>query len=242
MWPDWTHCNALVYMPDGNLLLSSRHQSWVLKIQYLDGLGNGDVLWRFGPDGDFTLTPNDPTQWFWDQHYPVLLKVDGSKITLGLYDNGNQRPHDGQQCYLTNSCYSRGVIFDLDESTLTADIAWQYKLPFRIWGGSIVTLPNGNIEIDSSSFNGGNSRVVEVTHESNPRQVWRMDSDDNCVLPCLQDSKSLPRRSVVMDFCFRVPHESRWEPRIDPWPGWAASNYIPRSLTVALGSKPAPTM
>ena len=134
MWPDWTHCNALVYMPDGNLLLSSRHQSWVLKIQYLDGLGNGDVLWRFGPDGDFTLTPNDPTQWFWDQHYPVLLKVDGSKITLGLFDNGNQRPHDGQQCYLTNSCYSRGVIFDLDESTLTADIAWQYKLPFSNLG------------------------------------------------------------------------------------------------------------
>jgi len=30
--PDWTHSNGLVYLPnDGNLLLSMRHQSWILK-------------------------------------------------------------------------------------------------------------------------------------------------------------------------------------------------------------------
>ncbi len=183
-WPDWTHCNALVYLPDGNLLLSSRHQRWVMKLEYLNGVGSGDVLWRLGPEGDFTLTPNDPTEWFYNQHYPNVLDINGSKMTLAVFDNGNQRPtgDNGESCDhthdVTKSCYSRGVILDLDESNLTANITWQDKLPYSLWGGSIVMLPNGNLEIDSSTVQGGHSRVVEVTHESHPRQVWRMESDD----------------------------------------------------------------
>ena len=55
--PDWTHSNALLYSPvDGNLLLSMRHQSWVLKIDYNNGAGAGDVIWRLGYQGDFALT------------------------------------------------------------------------------------------------------------------------------------------------------------------------------------------
>lgn len=68
--PDWTHSNALVYSPsDGNLLLSVRHQSWVLKIDYNNGAGTGNLLWRLGYQGDFALTQNgvpsfDPSDWF----------------------------------------------------------------------------------------------------------------------------------------------------------------------------------
>ena len=40
--PDWTHSNALVYTLDGDLLLSMRHQSWILKIDYAHG--NGKLL------------------------------------------------------------------------------------------------------------------------------------------------------------------------------------------------------
>ena len=44
--PDWTHSNAIVYNPaDGNLMLSIRHQSWIVGIDYRDGAGAGDVLW-----------------------------------------------------------------------------------------------------------------------------------------------------------------------------------------------------
>jgi hypothetical protein len=174
LWPDWTHCNAVVYLPDGNLLLSSRHQSWVMKISYMDGLGDGEVLWRFGPEGDFTLTPNDPTEWQWNQHYPVVLSVDGSKMTLMLYDNGNQRPYEGKECDLIDgACYSRGVIFDLDEAALTADVAWEHRLPYSYWGGSMVMLPNGNVEMNSSSAPPAGSRVVEVTVDQ--QEVWRMN-------------------------------------------------------------------
>jgi arylsulfate sulfotransferase len=38
--PDWTHSNAVVYTPnDGDLLLSMRNQSWIIKIDYRDGVG-----------------------------------------------------------------------------------------------------------------------------------------------------------------------------------------------------------
>ena len=61
-FPDWTHANAIVYTADGNLLLSMRHQSWVIKIDYANGTGTGDVLWRLGADGDFAIEGGDPTQ------------------------------------------------------------------------------------------------------------------------------------------------------------------------------------
>ena len=67
--PDWTHSNALLYTADGNLLLSMRHQSWILKIDYNNGTGSGNILWRLGYQGDFALTQNgavvtDPSVWF----------------------------------------------------------------------------------------------------------------------------------------------------------------------------------
>lgn len=50
MFPDWTHTNAVVYSPDdGNLIVSMRHQNWVVKVDYNNGAGQGDILWRLGP-------------------------------------------------------------------------------------------------------------------------------------------------------------------------------------------------
>ncbi len=36
---DWLHGNALQLTPDGNILYSSRHQDWVIKIDYANGTG-----------------------------------------------------------------------------------------------------------------------------------------------------------------------------------------------------------
>ena len=69
-FPDWTHANALSYSPtDGNLIMSIRHQSWVIKVDYQNGAGAGDVLWRLGYQGDFTLTNGTNPDWFYAQHY-----------------------------------------------------------------------------------------------------------------------------------------------------------------------------
>ncbi len=56
-FPDWTHSNDMLYSSDDhNLLLSIRHQNWIVKIEYLDGQGSGKILWRLGEGGDFRLT------------------------------------------------------------------------------------------------------------------------------------------------------------------------------------------
>ncbi|MGB8064582.1 MAG: aryl-sulfate sulfotransferase [Candidatus Sulfotelmatobacter sp.] len=181
--PDWTHSNALVYTPDGNLLLSMRHQSWILNIDYANGTGSGAILWKLGEDGDFTLSGGDPSQWFYGQHYPNLLSTDGSQLTLAVYDDGNLRiDSDGIACGSTASapaCYSRATIFQIDESTNNVNLLWQDSPGYySFWGGSVRELSNGDIEFDSSEpfpATPSASQISEVTYSGNPQTVWQMN-------------------------------------------------------------------
>jgi arylsulfate sulfotransferase len=185
-FPDWTHSNAIVYTADGNLLLSMRHQSWVLKIDYANGTGTGNILWKLGEDGDFTLLSADSSQWFYAQHYPNVLSSNGSQMTLAVWDNGNLRIEpDGTACGSTPTapaCYSRATIFQVDEQTHIANLQWQ-DLPgfFSQWGGSIGSLANGDVEFDLTSpvdqttpLNQSTSQIMEVTRDSQ-QLVWQMN-------------------------------------------------------------------
>jgi len=189
---DWTHSNALVYSPgDGNILISMRHQSWVLKINYSNGAGTGNVLWRLGYDGDFALTQggvptSDPSVWFSFQHFPSVIAQTGSQTTLGLWDNGDYRVLNagGSLCTIPGppDCYSRATVFQVDESSMVADLSWDYEPGglFSQWGGSLVQLANGDIEFDVNAplvEPGPNvaSEVQEVTQTSTPQVVWKMD-------------------------------------------------------------------
>lgn len=179
--PDWTHSNALVYTADGNLLLSMRHQSWILKLDYANGTGTGNILWKLGEAGDFTLSGGDPSQWFYGQHDPVIVSTSGTRTTMAVYDDGNLRINpNGVACGSGASapaCYSRAVIFQIDEGTRIATVSWQ-DLPgyFSSWGGSIGILFNGNVEFASSQpFNAISSQITEVTHTDTPQTVWQMN-------------------------------------------------------------------
>jgi arylsulfate sulfotransferase len=181
--PDWTHGNALVYTPnDGNLLFSMRDQSWIVKIDYENGSGTGDILWRLGEDGDITLAGGEPSQWFYGQHFPNLLSQNGPQMIVAIFDDGNNRVLDdhGDICGTPGNvqCYSRGTIYQIDESTLTASLLWQ-DLPalFTFWGGSIEQFSNGQVELDLSEPNLQNpnsSQVMEVTGTTSPQLVWQM--------------------------------------------------------------------
>jgi len=178
--PDWTHSNALVYTKnDGNLLLSMRDQSWILKINYADGTGAGDILWRLGDGGDFSLAGGDPSQWFYGQHFPYVDGINGSQLTLAIFDDGDQRLSiSGVPCGVV-PCFSRAVILQVDEATKNASVQWQY-LPgyYTFWGGSIGVLDNGDVEFDGSQPFGPTvtgSRVMEVTQTDSPQVVWQMD-------------------------------------------------------------------
>jgi arylsulfate sulfotransferase len=179
--PDWTHSNALVYTADGNLLLSVRAQSWILKIDYANGTGTGNVLWKLGPEGDFTLLGGDPTEWFYSQHYPNLLNTSGSQMSIAVWDNGDYRTDAyGVQCGTSTTappCYSRAVTLTADESTNVADLDWQ-DLPgfYSNWGGSIAVLSNGNVEFDlTNPFNQAASQIMEVTQSGTPQTVWQLN-------------------------------------------------------------------
>jgi arylsulfate sulfotransferase len=108
---DWLHINAVSWSPaDGNLVLSIRHQDWVIKIDYRNGAGDGHIVWRLGQGGDFTVNSADPNPWFSHQHNAHYIDDQ----TLILFDNGNTRRASDP------NAHSRGQVWTLDETSMTA--------------------------------------------------------------------------------------------------------------------------
>jgi arylsulfate sulfotransferase len=133
---DWLHINAVSWSPaDGNLVLSVRHQDWVVKIDYANGAGDGHVVWRLGAGGDFTLNSAEPNPWFSHQHNAHF--IDDS--TLVLLDNGNTRRATDP------TANSRGQVWEIDEQTMTATLVLNADL--GSWAGAVGSaqrLSNGN--------------------------------------------------------------------------------------------------
>jgi hypothetical protein len=185
LFPDWTHSNAVVYSPDDKtLMLSIRHQAWVIKINYNDGAGDGSIMWKLGYQGDFALQSGafnsvDPVDWFSAQHDANIISTNTSgAIDVLLFDNGNQRILQSSPLTLcgpsTTPCDSRVPILHLDETAKTADITWIDKLAptFSFFGGSARLLKNGNIEFDECAATP--ISIFEVTKTTPPQVVWQM--------------------------------------------------------------------
>lgn len=139
---DWTHGNSVNVSADGKIMLySARHQDWVFAIDYNNGTGSGNILWKLGYQGDFTLTNGNPSDWFSHQH-EVEFELGGDTM-ISLFDNGNHR----QQPASTSN--SRGQVYQLDIAARTAALqlnadlgAYSYAL------GSAQRLSNGNYQFD----------------------------------------------------------------------------------------------
>jgi hypothetical protein len=159
-----------------------RHQYWVIKIDYDNGLGTGDIVWRLGWQGDFTLEGGtDPVDWFYAQHAPSFVSSNTSGVfQMTLFDNGDNRPINGSACGFgpISPCYSRVPLFEIDESARTATILWQDTLSmFSFFGGNAEVLPNGNSEFDETASGGASTAasVYEVTQDpTNPQTVWQL--------------------------------------------------------------------
>jgi hypothetical protein len=186
-FPDWTHTNAIVYSPDdGNILISIRHQNWVVKVNYANGTGNGSILWHLGEGGDFTLAGgNDPQDWQYAQHAPSFTSANTTgNFSLVLMDNGDDRIFPASvTCNNAGAIpcfYTTIPVFQIDESAKTATIEFHQILPYSLYsnfGGNAEQLANGNIEYDLAGIGapfGGGSAVYEVTQEATPQTVWTM--------------------------------------------------------------------
>ncbi len=192
LFPDWTHSNALLYSADdGNLLLSIRHQNWIIKIDYEDAKGTGNILWRLGEGGDFKLVGGtDPTDWFYAQHGMNFFSTNTTGIfTLGLMDNGDDRAFPtGENCAASGMtpsptlCYSTAIVLQVNESQKTATIVEHYIAPtatgsvYSFFGGDLTQLANGDREVDFCAAKGG-SLIQELRGSSGSEQVvWQADT------------------------------------------------------------------
>jgi arylsulfate sulfotransferase len=191
-YPDWTHTNALIYSSDdGNLILSSRSQSWLVKIDYNNGAGGGDVLWRLGYQGDFTLLNPDgspdpgQTDWFFAQHGPSFVSTNTTgNFSLAVFDDGDDRGValvPGGTCGVAGqpACFSTVPILQLNEAAKTATLVFHATTPdYSSFGGNAEVLKNGNVEYAEAQlpqlFPSYNAAVFEVTQTTPPQTVWEM--------------------------------------------------------------------
>jgi hypothetical protein len=175
---DWTHANGLVYEEDTDtVLVSLRHQDWLIRIDRT----TGDVVWKLGYEGDFTLADGDV--WFYHPHSPQW-QDDG---TLLLYDNGIvtvETPPTGAR--------SRAVRFEIDETAMTARLVWQDdEEPFfspiagdadRTPGGHLLVLDStivSNVNPENPLEFDIHSRLRELDETASPMRVWSIVTPTN---------------------------------------------------------------
>jgi hypothetical protein len=155
---DWTHGNAVQETPDGNLLYSSRHQDWLVKIAYESGLGDGHVMWKLGKDGDFQFVSSDPYPWFSHQHDGNF--ITGANGVLTVFDNGNTR------ITAQGSGNSRGQVFNINEINRTATSVVNADLGvYSVAVGSAARVRGGGYAFDAGFVpeqNGFGSYSMEV--------------------------------------------------------------------------------
>ena len=183
-FPDWTHTNAIVYSPsDGDIIVSMRHQNWVVKVNYQNGQGDGSIVWKLGEEGDFALeNGTDPTDWFYAQHWPSFTTANSSgTFGLTLMDNGNDRQFPtGVQCGVNGgpAChYTTVPVFQIDEDAKTATLQFQKKLTaYNNFGGGAQVLANGDLEYDLCGLSTANpnSEIDEITQGADSQLVWKM--------------------------------------------------------------------
>ena len=157
---DWTHSNAIDYLPaDGSLLLSMRNQDKVLKINYANGAGDGSILMTLGKNGDVNLTSTDPYPWFSHQHD---ANYESNPQFIDVFDDGNTR-----ESVQGTSAHSRGQVLNVNAAAKTATLALNVDLgSYSPALGSAQKLLNGNHHFASGALglfaNPPNPRAQDV--------------------------------------------------------------------------------
>jgi hypothetical protein len=117
---DWLDADSLYYWPapqngssKGNIIMSARNQDLVLNVDYQDGAGTGDILWRMGSRGNFTFNNlyNDPWPWFSHQNDAGIQNGGAGPMTI--MDNGNTRVTSLGNACGPYDCDSRGMALSI---------------------------------------------------------------------------------------------------------------------------------
>lgn len=148
---DYAHLNSIQVMDDGDLLLSFRHLSAVLKVARTphDGFASGDVVWRLGGrHSDFTF-PDDPDGTGPCAQHTAYQQPDG---TILMFDNGSwdlSTPLCVDQSDPLGPVVQRPVTrilgLALDEETMEASVVENHQVDgrFAVFAGSAERLAGG---------------------------------------------------------------------------------------------------
>lgn len=163
----WTHANSVEYIEQQDaVLVSFRHQNWVVKIDRQ----TSEIIWRLGRDGDFDLVNYDPeagNDWFIFQHAP---EYNAQNNTILIFDNGG-----------SGRMNSRAVMYRLDEDKMEAEQLWSYPVEhFQPGFGDVDRLDNGNVLITAGSpclpfVCDEPASIIEIVPSHSPEAVWQMD-------------------------------------------------------------------
>ncbi len=168
---DWLHGNALQLTADGDLLYSSRHQDWIIKIDFRYGQGTGDVIWRLGKDGDFQINSNDSSPWFSHQHGPQF--APDSDTILAVFDDSNLRHA------VDKNAHSRGQVLQLDEQNKIATLLVNADLGgFSFAVGNAQPLRDGEYHFDVGWLPDNSSRSMEVDSSGNLVDVVKVNAQE----------------------------------------------------------------
>jgi hypothetical protein len=185
---DWTHGNSIYYKAsEGDFWVSLRNQDWLIKINYKNGTGAGNVLWRMGREGNFTFenVNNDPWPWFSHQHEAGMENNGAGPLTL--FDNGNTRVSApplglGKDCE-PNDCDSRGMSLTVSETALTVTPLLSQSLGLYANSvGAAQLLSDGNYFFSAGAVltqemeifpTPGTVNGVQVLNLSNPNPSYR---------------------------------------------------------------------
>ena len=175
------HTNAIEIDTDGNILLSNRTMSLVIKVKYGagDGYEDGDVMWRLGggSGNQFTFIDDLEQGAFTAQH--DIRRLANGNITV--FDNGTL--HDPPTAY--------GREYQLDEENLTATLIWAFHHEEQFAAGSTGStrrLSNGNTLIGWG--NGTPIGATEVTSEGATAWEFVPDSTNGVVTGSYRYTKS----------------------------------------------------
>lgn len=171
---DYIHVNSVDFdNSDGNIILSCRETSEVIKISR----ATGEVIWRMGgKHNEFTFINEH------EENAPRYFKLQHDARshpggTLTMFDNGADAKDMSRP-------YSRAVEYMLDEKDKTATLVWEYKPDpniIAVSGGNVDRLENGNtiVRWGQAAKQGEAPAMTEV--DPNGQLVYEIWPDQNGV-------------------------------------------------------------
>ena len=160
---NWMHGNSIEIDFDGNIIVSNRAMSELIKFNRQ----SGEVIWRLGgPVNDFTFI-DDPLYGPNRQH--DARRLDNGNIMI--FDNGDNRAIP----------FTRVSEYQINESDLTATLIWQYSHPngyVSLNQGCAQRLDNGNTLISWGGVSGHGQIITEI--DTSDQRVLEIEYPQGC--------------------------------------------------------------